>query len=111
MEVLVYEGEKGVQNTGTCSYDAATGTVNATGLPTVLPHAVYGTTTALINFYREDAADNVLDSFVYGISVDGTASIAVPSPVGFETYEFVSQSWGNSLSPQYDVYAACTSPG
>ena len=97
------------QNTGSCSYDAATSTVTAAGLPTVLPHTVYGTDTAVINFVRENAVGAVLDSFVIGTAADGLASVAVPAPVGVETYEFVSQMWGSSTDPKYSVYAACTS--
>ncbi len=96
------------QGTGICTYDPAASTVTATGLPTELPHAVYGTTTAVVNFIREDATGNWLDAYVIG-STDGTVTVTVPDPVGVETYEFVSQMWGSSDNPQYDVYAGCSS--
>src|SRR6266498_894359 len=94
--------------TGSCTYDPATSTVTAVGLPTVLPHAVYGTTDAVVNFVREDAAGHWLDAYVIGVT-DGTVTVTVPVPVDVETYEFVSQMWGSSDNSQYDVYAECSS--
>jgi len=94
---------------GTCTYDAVTSIVTAVNLPTILPHAVYGTTAAVVNFIRENSAGAVLDAFVLGTTDTGTMTVSVPTPVGVEVYEFVSQTWGNAGNLQYSVYAECHS--
>src|SRR6266496_2324657 len=72
---------------GTCSYDAATSIVTAINLPTILPHAVYGSNTAVINFIRESSASAILDAFVLGATDTGTMTVAVPTPVGLQVCE------------------------
>ena len=94
---------------GTCTYDATSSVVTAINLPTVLPHAVYGSDTAVINFIRENSTGNVLDAFVLGHTDTGTMTVAVPAPIGTEVYEFVSQTWGNASNLQYSIYAECNS--